>query len=348
MIPLMRRIAVGAMTAAACACLILAGSHGAVAAPVAATAPSGTKATLPSGDLGLQDLKRFADLIGWNGTGVVVISGESNLAFKPTDATQNPMWSDVVNELNSADFTVLVSMAGPTGTAGSLLYAIAKERVVVDGAIVPRLPGEVTAFCSGSLCSALAAHGISVTTSTPSADLADTVEYLPAARLAKSGNGTGSVTWLLVALILVTVALLWFAGGRQVVRRVIPRPLAGPGQLRSWQPGLQSWAVPPPASTQPDVPIQRPERTRPESAPRPERTRPVSAARPEPRHGHGEGIVRTMMSPEGYVEVDGLLYRGTWRGSRAAPRQGTVVVVGRDRDGELAVVDRTPAPGDRG
>jgi hypothetical protein len=54
------------------------------------------------------------------------------------------------------------------------------------------------------------------------------------------------------------------------------------------------------------------------------------------------------MSPEGYVEIDGVLYRASWRGSHAAPRRGTVVMIVSDSRGELAAVEDGSASGDFG
>ena len=378
--PLSYRVALRAVVTAACACLslsLLAGSHhAAVAAPAApavssaaTVTSSATKVTLPAGSLGIQGLKTFADMIGWNGTALVVINGRSDLAFKLTDATADPTWADVVNELASATFTVFVSKAGPIGTAGALVYAMAKERIVVQGAMVPRLPSEVAALCAGSLCSALATHDISVNTRTPSTDRADTVEY-PAGQIAPVPGG-GPDPWLVVALIAAAIAALWFAGGNRVVRRFTARPAAA----ASYGPGVAgvSWAGPDPGSrsSAPGPGVRGPGEARgpgdarggqpnptqrlpvtfydsPPAGRRPALARPGQVARPGPAHGPGQAIVRTTMGPEGYVEIDGVLYRATWRGSRTAPRRGTVVKVGQDSHGELVAVEDGPATGGSG
>jgi hypothetical protein len=334
------------------------------AAPAATSSTkgtSGTKVTLPAGSLGVQELKTFADMIGWGGTAVVVINGRSDLAFRLSDATQDPTWSDVVNELASATFTVLVSKAGPVGTAGALVYAMAKERVVVEGATVPELPAEVAGFCAGSLCSALATHQILVSTKTPAADLADTVEYLPGAsgpNVTPQGGG-GSNPWLLVALIVAAIAALWFAGGNRVVRRLVARPAVaggygagvtgvswvGPGGARTGARGPADVRDSGVRGGQPDRTLQL-DVTRYDSVSggrHSTATRSGQVVRPGPAHGPGQGIVRTAMSPEGYVEIDGVLYRATWRGSRAAPRRGLVVKVGQDNHGELVAVEDGPA-----
>jgi len=366
--PLLFRVTLRVLAAASCACLSLitvAGpSHAAVAAPAVA-ASSGTKVTLPSGSLGLQDLKKFADMIGWDGTGVVVVSGQSNLTFKPTDAGQDLTWQDVVNELASAKFAVLVSKPGPIGTAGALLYAMAKERVVVQGAVVPMLPKEVTGACAGSLCTALETHAISVTTRTPPADLADTVEFLPQQNVTPQGGG-GSSPWLLIALIVAAIAALWFAGGNRVARRLVARPAVATG----YGPGVPgvNWAGAggPEAGDRDPGGVRGPRDGRdrpagqvtrqlpatrydaPPGGGRPALTRTGPVTRPVAGHGRGQGIVRTAMSPEGYVEIDGVLYRATWHGSRTAPRRGAVVTIVHDSNGELAVVEDGPVNGGSG
>jgi hypothetical protein len=266
---------------------------------------------------------------------------------------------------------VVIPQAGPTGTAGSLLYALATVRVAAQGAVVSQLvPQPVAAMiCAAahdsSLCDQLTKGNV-----TPTQDPATVV--LPSADVAaQSGKGsaspsprasiapkpvppaTGGTNWELIGVLLVAVgAAGWFlGGGGRLARRLLagPQPLAG-GDGGDWAPdpngtlaaGRGRQAPPPggPVPTRP--PAERSGSPSPSVQPRP---RP----RPQKAPGPGEGIVRTLLSPEGYVEIDGLLHRATWQGGQPAPGRGAVVVLVQDSHGELAAVEEKssrpePAP----
>jgi hypothetical protein len=322
--------------------------------------------TLAGPVLTLGGLQKLIHEIGPDSAAVVVVNRTSNLSLSNHDnlgvASQ---WWNAVRDLAADRLTVVVNEAIPTGTAGALLYALATERVIAYGATVTQLPPMLTAgqspACDSGLCAPLSSEAITVATGSPQADLGTPV-VLPAP------PGGGQSPWLIVALIVAALAALWFAGGNRVVRRLVGRPAAATGYGVGAH-GV-SWAVPVGTGTGVRGPgdARGPEGVRgpggvlgesgttrrlpvtfydPSTGGR--RQGPTSeVAQPGLAHGPGQGIVRTAMGPEGYVEIDGVLYRATWRGSRAAPRRGSVVKVGQDSHGELVAVEDGPANGGSG
>jgi hypothetical protein len=284
----------------------------------------------------LGGLQELAQKIGTDGAAVVVVDQKSDLSLsgyaRPGVSDQ---WRNTIRALAADRLTVVVSKAIPTGTAGALLYALATARVIADGATVSQLPSMLTAgqapACDSGLCASLTSAAITVDNSAPPAKLGYPV-VLPAPAAG------GQSTWLLVALILVAIAAVWFAVGRRIAARLGGRPSV-PG---SSTPSGFSTPPRPGTATRPAIP-------RPSTATDvwPPTASTPRSPRPEPRLGPGEGIVRTVMDPEGYVEIDGVLYPATWRGSRSMPRPGVVVNV-EERNGELAVVDRGPGRAGRG
>lgn len=288
--------------------------------------------TLPS-TVTLAKLQEIAGAIGSARSAVVVVGQESNLSGVPRtrQGDRGPWWT-VVRELSRDTFTIVIDHPGPTGTAGALLFALASVRVVADGATISQLPAALTAgvgsACDTQLCAQLGAAKIPVHTQAPGEVI------LPVTGPAQSGGGTGFLPWLIVILLIAAAGAGWYwlGGGKRVLRRVRVRQPTGPAPAPD---GLGTGSGGP----------RRPGADRPPG----ESRRPAPAGHPavrpspslSPALGPGQGIVRTMMSPEGYVEIDGLLYRATWRGSRPAPRRGAVVAVGADRDGDL-VADEGP------
>jgi hypothetical protein len=298
-------------------------------------------------------MKTFADNVHNLGVAIVGIDGHTDLKLTPGESSQLQELTDVFNELSTAKYTVIADEPGSIGTAGALVYALATNRVVSSGVMVPKLPAGVgslcAAPCSRAFWGTLAGHagdGITVTSESPRADRLNT-DVLPA-----QGGGGSTNPWLLLALIVAAIAALWFAGGNRVVRRLVARPAVGVG-LVAGDPDA-SWGGPAHGVRGPgNVRGGQADQTRPLSAPRyesPQAGRRPSLTRTEQaaRNGPGQGVVRTAMGPEGYVEIDGVLYRATWRGSQAAPRRGTVVAIVSDNRGELAAVEDGSASGGSG
>ncbi|HEX4830963.1 MAG TPA: hypothetical protein VH478_07720 [Trebonia sp.] len=320
-----------------------------------------TQLCLRAGSVSLAQMATFAGQVSAAGEAVVVITGKSDLAPAPGDARHRPGWQDVVSELAAARFVVVVPRAGPTGTAGALLYALARDRVIASGVVVPRLPGTVADYCRSAFCGRLKAQpgsALTVTSASPQQDIADTDVLSPPAvspsPAPKPGGGPGATTWLLIALLVAVVAGTgWLTVGR---RRVLARPAAahggdpGHGGGTAWvrDATVASGA----GAAMGIVPAAVAGRSRRGAVPaqggwREPATRVDAPTPAGPAHGPGEAVVATVLGPEGYVEIDGILYRGTWRGSRAVPRPGAVVAVARDRHGDLALTDwRAPGGGE--
>jgi hypothetical protein len=68
----------------------------------------------------------------------------------------------------------------------------------------------------------------------------------------------------------------------------------------------------------------------------------VDSAAPVPDdHPRHPAVVRTVLHPQGYVEVDGLLYRARWGGTGTPPGVGRPVEVADTGTGHLTVLPDT-------
>ncbi|MFF3846617.1 hypothetical protein [Streptomyces sp. NPDC002328] len=94
-------------------------------------------------------------------------------------------------------------------------------------------------------------------------------------------------------------------------------------------------AAPRPTAPQPPAPL--PTAPQPTAAPQ----KP-----PAPTTPHHSATVRTALRPQGYVDVDGLLFRAGWGGPGEPPPPGSPVYVVRHSTGELAVHDHRTAEDD--
>jgi hypothetical protein len=278
------------------------------------------------------ELERIADEIphaAGPGAAVIAVDQLSTLQLKSGKADTAGQWRQALNMLRGDTLTVVISHPGPTGTAGTLLYALATVRVVADGAILSRLPGDLATACSSRMCAQLASSDTPVTLGKGASTIGDPVVF-SSGGLARGGMPT----WLLALLLVAAAGAAWLArGALGGPRRLIGRHPPGPG----WgAPGRDDSPTVPRApgaggvrrGDAPRVPVRPPPQVRDD---RPGATARRPAWTPVP----GSGIVRTVLGPEGYVEMDGLLFRVTWQGALPAPRRGEVVAVARGGDGEL-------------
>ena len=278
------------------------------------------------------ELERIADEIphaAGPGAAVIAVDQLSTLQLEPGKADTAGQWRQALNMLRGDTLTVVISHPGPTGTAGTLLYALATVRVVADGAILSRLPGDLATACSSRICAQLASSDTPVTLGKGASTIGDPVVF-SSGGLARGGTPT----WLLVLLLVAAGGAAWLArGALGDPRRLIRRHPPGPG----WgAPGRDDGPTVPRApeaggvqrGDAPRVPVRPPPQVR-DGRPGATARRPVWTPVP------GSGIVRTVLGPEGYVEMDGLLFRVTWQGALPAPRRGEVVAVARGGDGEL-------------
>jgi hypothetical protein len=244
------------------------------------------------------------------GTAVVEVGRRSTLQVTQGNAGTARDWRQAVGLFRGDVFTVAIEHPGATGTAGTLLFALAAARVAPDGATLTGLPAEVTSLCA-ERCAPLKSD-----TTLALKSSGGNVVVLP------SQGGGGVPAWLLVLLLVAIAGAAWLARGRlDALRHAIARP--GPGPVPGPGPGPKPELARPPAKPSSRPPVLRPA---PGSG-------PVRVPVP------GSGVVRTALGPEGYVEMDGLLFRVTWQGPQPAPRRGDVVAVARGADGELVAHD---------
>jgi hypothetical protein len=253
---------------------------------------------------------------------VVIIDASAGLRPEMSTTANRMLWHEAVKGLNAVRLTVVIERPVATGQGGALLFALAGTRIAVMGATVTKLPvvllsrKDVPGACGTAICTRVAAADLPVADAPagtvvilpgqrsvpspavrPSAPAPGPVRGSPAARSPVPSRG---FPWLLVIL----AALLSASVGWIIARWALRHRAAG-------RAGPDGPPREPEAGGEPD-------RLRP-----PGRTPPPEAVAPGP----GEGIVATALHPEGYVEIDGLLYRATWPGPEASPEPGTLVAV---------------------
>jgi hypothetical protein len=229
----------------------------------------------------------------------------------------------------STDSPLVVSMDDERGggPAGALVFALASVRVGEPKAVAAaKQQSDVTALgppcqgrCRQAFLRRVAGASFHVAYPTLSAYLAVLpvqVRVVPSGVLGGTGSSRGSPIWgiVLVGMLAVGAAAGWY--------------LALRGRLRT-----------PPASRRRRANLPAtPQARRPEGRRSPVRAEPVrrragplvpDLAASSSVH---EGQVRTELHPQGYVELDGCLYRATWIGSGGrGPGPGEPVRVTADR-----------------
>ncbi|KKD05420.1 hypothetical protein TN53_24810 [Streptomyces sp. WM6386] len=249
--------------------------------------------------------KAFADRLRcWNREiekHAVTVTVDQQLPFDGSQRGRSTVATDVLRHRHNLE--VRVPDGVTTGEGGTALLVLAGHRLVHPKARITRLTlSEVTELegvgaCTkgpGDLCDLV---GPGSARQVPGIDLinAQGIAGLPesAYSLAPSeGSGPGYEDWLLITVATLLVLLLiafYFA-----VRRTRTAPAAGPA----------------PAARMADEPT-RALRTTPAPVGRHRSGTPNAATRP--------AVVRTDLHPQGYVEVDRVLYRAVWADPGQAP-----------------------------
>jgi len=312
-----------------------------------------------------QTLTAIAAVSRTGGGAVVIVDGST--ALKPSMSTpaNRALWHNAVARLDPAELTVIIERPGPTGPGGALLFALARTRIAVTGADVSQVPpvlfsaDSVPGACDNAMCRRVEAAALPVAdapaskvlilpaqqpvpspTVRPSTPAPTPVRSNPAAGpRSHTPPGNQASRWLVVVL-----ALLLGAGLAWLAVRWMHRDRASDKAVPdgSGEPAIVPYAAKKGVGEETTTSVDRGSAAGGNAEP--DRRQPVLP-------GPGEGIVATALAPEGYVEIDGLLYRVTWRGSGARPRPGAVVAVSPDtRGGRVAsTADRSGGvPGDLG
>ncbi|MER5506786.1 hypothetical protein ABT052_15845 [Streptomyces sp. NPDC002766] len=283
---------------------------------------------------------------------------------------------------------VIVPDAVRTGSGGTLLLALAADRIVGPHTQVSRLTlrdGQQLEDLGGcprnGFCDVVRTHQRSGNDLVRRGLAQDARTSLftagpGMAGATEDGSGgaesgvSGDVAFLLVILAvllsLVTALGLLVGRTRRPRRLSVPEPSAtgpavtatgsvegpfGGGARRSGRPDRRDRAdhrghpAAPHASTVPVAAMApNPGRKSGEERGAPPRRGRDSAARQRSVGGRdrGEGLVqatvRTVLRPQGYVAIDGLLYRARWGGAGEPPEPGRPVEVRRESTGELTVL----------
>ncbi|MER5884510.1 hypothetical protein ABT160_11835 [Streptomyces sp. NPDC001941] len=287
--------------------------------PLTATAAHGADC---SGDFAAR-LSCWGDRTGDGAPLVVTLRDPLATGGKPSD------WQLAERKAAFArgPLVVLAPGRGPTGEGGTLLLALAGERLVDPGAEVTRLrPDALAALraaggCSAALCTLLAAPQQGAAARKPLRG-SDMIAAKAADDIGPGTDAFGTdeqpfpwATALLVAVLLVLLVLLF-----AVVRRSrAPRPALA-------------------AAAHPGGPVPAARRA---PAPAPPAARPPSGA--APRGPTRTAVVRTALRPQGYVELDHSLYRAVWTAPGAPPPDpGEPVEVSGTHDRDPAVLQAHP------
>ncbi|MFE5922285.1 hypothetical protein [Streptomyces sp. NPDC056468] len=282
--------------------------------------------------------------------GILVVNLEQPLVLSKGDVQQG--MERLVEAKNSHNVHLVVVQKGAdSGPGGTVLLLLADRRVVVpEDATISTLPKEVLASAHGTglcsrrdrLCQLLSrpeAQPIHVTKdalrNTDPRMAAEPRQLTLPSGEDEEGAGIGPYGVLLITLLAAGTALLLLTVLRTRYRTV----LAAEG-ARTLTPatGTSSWPTRPagPATVAPRSP---PRRSRPAEHERPRPTGP----RAVPDGPVRPATVRTGLHPQGYVELDGWLYRASWAEPYLdAPEPGAIVDVTDRRPGLLLAY----APGD--
>jgi hypothetical protein len=223
--------------------------------------------------------------------------------------------------------TVVVPAKTETGSGGTVLLALAAHRVVAPDSVITRLTDaqrtrltEIGGCATGSFCHALTGPGItrgsdliadgsaqdansSFFTAGPPSHPATSAPPAASTSSPPSGQSGGGSGWqwlavpaaVVLAALVITLTLLIRGSGSS---SEAPSRRRGPvpGKPRG-QPPAESPAMAPADVEAPPEPVGM------------------------------RAVVRTVLRPQGYVEVHGLLYRARWAGAEPPPGVGEPVTV---------------------
>lgn len=302
-----------------------------------------------------------------DGATVVRLAGPEALASGDNVTPLHPYLPALTKQL-----TVIVPSGTRTGSGGTFLLALAGHRLVATDSVITGLSAAdqnrltVLGVCpASSFCRPAARHdrpGRDLIAQKTARDVATSFFTVgskpvrppsagPTSRTAAhsdgnardDGSGDGPlkiVIGVLGALVLVLAVLTWLSRARtpRQDRSHARRHPFAPEPAASSTPSASSAAErdnPPPAETErlPAVPTPGPQQ--PAAHPRAAAAVAVSDRR------RGAAVVRSVLGPQGYVEIDDLLFRARWDGPGAPPAVGRTVQVMRTETG-LSIVPGLP------